>query len=127
MSTTLTRDIRVIAEPRFLPEQSDPPSSQFVFAYRITVRNESEVPVQLLSRHWVITNAEGAVAEVRGPGVVGCQPKIAPGREFQYTSGCPLDTPIGTMHGSFQMMTADGEAFDAQVAPFRLMVPNVLN
>lgn len=127
MNDTLTRDIRVIAEPRFLPEQSDPSSSRFVFAYRITVRNEGAVPVRLLSRHWVITNGEGAVEEVRGPGVVGCQPKIEPGREFQYTSGCPLDTPVGTMHGSFQMVTAAGEAFDARIAPFRLVVPNVLN
>lgn len=127
MNTTLTRGVRVIAEPRFLPEQSDPGHSRFVFAYRITVRNESEVPVRLLARHWVITNGEGAVEEVRGPGVVGRQPKIAPGQEFQYTSGCPLDTPVGTMHGSFQMMTADGEAFDACIAPFRLVVPNVLN
>lgn len=126
MSNTLTRGVRIIAEPRFVPEQSDPDSGLFVFGYHITIRNEGETPVQLRSRHWIITNGEGAVAEVRGPGVVGYQPTIAPGEQFQYVSGCPLDTPVGTMHGSFQMVSTQGDAFDASIAPFRLMIPNIL-
>lgn len=126
MSNTLTRGVRIIAEPRFVPEPSDPDSGLFVFGYHIIIRNEGETPVQLRSRHWIITNGEGAVEEVRGPGVVGYQPIIAPGESFQYVSGCPLDTPVGTLHGSFQMVEAQGNAFDARIAPFRLMVPNIL-
>jgi len=126
MSNTLTRGVRIIAEPRFVPEQSDPDGGVFVFGYHITIRNEGETPVQLRSRHWIITNGEGMVEEVRGPGVVGYQPVIAPGEQFQYVSGCPLDTPVGTMHGSFQMVSTQGDAFEASIAPFRLMVPNIL-
>ena len=80
-----------------------------------------------MSRHWIITNGEGKTEEVRGPGVVGVQPKLSPGEEFQYTSGCPLITPVGTMHGSYQMVTDDGEQFDALIGPFRLAVPRALN
>lgn len=124
---TTTRGIRIVVEPRYLDEPSDPAQSRFVFAYQITVFNESQETVQLLSRHWVITNGEGKVEEVRGPGVVGQQPVLAPGEAFRYTSGCPLDTPVGTMHGSFQMRTATGIEFDAQIAPFRLARPGVLH
>lgn len=127
MSDTVTRGVRVIAEPRFVPEQSDPASGQYLFAYQIRLHNQGEETVQLVSRHWIITNGEGQVEEVRGPGVVGYQPTLKPGQEFQYTSACPLDTPVGTMHGSFQMVTAAGEAFDACIAPFRLAMPRVLN
>ena len=127
MSDTTTRGVRIRVNPRFVPDQSDPAGGQYLFAYHITIRNEGEETVQLVSRHWVITNGEGKVEEVRGPGVVGYQPTLKPGEEFQYTSGCPLETPVGTMHGSYQMVTAAGEGFDARIAPFRLAVPGVLN
>jgi len=127
MTDTLTRSVRIIVQPRYVAEQSSPEEQQYLFAYHITIRNEGDQPVQLLARHWVITNGEGRVEEVRGPGVVGYQPKLNPGQEFQYTSGCPLNTPVGTMHGSFQMVTETGESFDAKIAPFRLAVPQVLN
>ncbi|SEQ34057.1 ApaG protein [Solimonas aquatica] len=128
MSDTLTRGIRIIVKPRYVAEQSDPASSQYLFAYHITIRNESAQTVQLLSRHWVITNGEGQSEEVRGPGVVGYQPVLAPGEEFQYTSGCPLSTPVGTMHGEFNMIVSESsEAFEARIDPFRLAVPYALN
>ena len=127
MSTTITRGVRIVVAPRFVPEQSDPASRAWLFAYHVTIRNEGEAAVQLVARHWIITNGEGKVEEVRGPGVVGYQPKLAPGEQFQYTSGCPLGTPVGTMHGSFQMVTAAGETFDALIEPFRLAVPQMLN
>ncbi len=128
MSNTLTRGVRVIVEPQYVPEQSDPDEQHYVFAYHITIRNEGERAVQLLSRHWVITDGEGHVEDVRGPGVVGYQPVLEPGEQFQYTSGCPLATPVGTMHGEFNMVVPDSaEAFDAAIEPFRLAVPGVLN
>lgn len=128
MSDTVTRNVRIQVRPRYVPEQSDPDKGQWLFAYHITIRNEGEQPVQLLSRHWVITNGEGKAEEVRGPGVVGYQPLLQPGEEFQYTSGCPLDTPVGTMHGEFNMvLPASGETFDACIEPFRLAVPSALN
>ena len=128
MSDTTTRGVRIVVRPRFVPEQSDPGAGQWLFAYHITIRNQGTVPVQLLSRHWVITNGEGHVEEVRGAGVVGYQPLLKPGEEFQYTSGCPLTTPVGTMHGEFNMVMKDsGEKFDAKIEPFRLAVPKVLN
>jgi ApaG protein len=120
--------VRIIVRPRFIPEQSDPDSGQWLFAYHITIRNLGEQTVQLISRHWVITNGEGKVEEVRGPGVVGYQPILKPGEEFEYTSGCPLTTPVGTMHGEFNMIVSgSGEKFDAAIEPFRLAVPTALN
>jgi ApaG protein len=127
MSDTVTRGVRIIARPRFVSEQSDPANDQYLFAYHITIRNEGAETVQLISRHWVITNGEGKAEEVRGPGVVGYQPTLKPGEEFQYTSGCPLNSPVGTMHGEFNMVTAKGEKFDALIGPFRLAVPRALN
>ena len=127
MSSTVTRGVRITVQPRFVPEQSDPPNRSWLFAYHITIRNEGEVTVQLRTRHWVITNGEGETEEVRGPGVVGYQPTLKPGEQFQYTSGCPLNTPVGTMHGSFHMELEGGEGFDAMIEPFRLAVPNLLN
>ena len=128
MSDTTTRGVRILVRPRFIPEQSDPDSGQWLFAYHITIRNTGEQTVQLISRHWVITNGEGKVEEVRGPGVVGYQPILKPGEEFEYTSGCPLTTPVGTMHGEFNMVVPDsGEKFDARIEPFRLAVPKALN
>jgi ApaG protein len=128
MSDTLTHGVRIIVRPRFVPEQSEPASGKWLFAYHITIRNEGEQTVQLISRHWVITDGEGRVEEVRGPGVVGYQPVLKPGEEFQYTSGCPLTTPVGTMHGEFNMVCPDrGDKFDARIDPFRLAVPTALN
>lgn len=127
MSDTLTRGVRIIVQPRYLAEQSDPGQQRYLFAYHVVIRNEGTVPVQLQSRHWIITNGEGRSEEVRGPGVVGYQPRLEPGQAFEYTSGCPLDTPVGTMHGSFQMIADDDAGFDAEIAPFRLAVPGVLN
>lgn len=127
MSDTLTRGVRILARPEYLAARSDPDSNYF-FAYHIEIRNEGSDTVKLLARHWVITDGNGHVEEVRGPGVVGYQPELAPGEAFAYTSACPLPTPIGTMHGEFHMLfTASGELFDAQIAPFRLCVPGLLN
>ncbi|MFP5305372.1 MAG: Co2+/Mg2+ efflux protein ApaG [Gammaproteobacteria bacterium] len=128
MSDTVTRGVRIIVRPRYVAEQSDPAGGEYLFAYQVTIRNEGEDTVQLISRHWVITNGEGRVEEVRGPGVVGHQPRLAPGEEFQYTSACPLTTPVGTMHGEFNMVVVDtAETFDALISPFRLAQPGVLN
>jgi ApaG protein len=128
MSDTTTRGVRIVVRPRFVPEQSDPDNGQWLFAYHIVIRNEGGETVQLISRHWVITNGEGRVEEVRGAGVVGYQPVLKPGEEFEYTSGCPLTTPVGTMHGEFNMLVqGSGEKFDARIEPFRLAVPKALN
>jgi ApaG protein len=103
------------------------PEAQYFFAYRIRIANTGEETVQLVSRHWVITDGEGRVEHVRGPGVVGEQPVLEPGESFEYTSFCPLPTPIGSMHGTYQMVTAGGAAFDAEISPFSLAVPTALN
>lgn len=128
MSNTLTRGIRILVQPSYVPEQSNAQAGHYFFAYHITIRNEGTQTVQLLSRHWVITNGEGKTEHVRGPGVVGAQPVLKPGEEFQYTSACPLKTPVGTMHGEFNMVIPDtAETFDALIEPFRLAVPRALN
>lgn len=128
MSDTTTRGVRIVVRPRFVPEQSDPDNGQWLFAYHIVIRNQGADTVQLISRHWVITNGEGKVEEVRGAGVVGYQPVLKPGEEFEYTSGCPLTTPVGTMHGEFNMLVqGSGEKFEAKIEPFRLAVPKALN
>lgn len=127
MSSAVTRNIRVDVEPEYLPHQSDPKSGLWMFSYHVRIVNEGGEPVQLVSRHWVITDATGRVEDVRGPGVVGEQPVIRPGQSFEYRSGCPLPTPMGTMHGAYQMVTSRGERFDAEVAPFTLAEPYSLN
>jgi ApaG protein len=127
VTDTVTRGVRITVAPRYVPEQSEPTKSHYLFAYHVTIRNDGDETVQLMSRHWIITDGEGKVEEVRGPGVVGYQPTLKPGEQFQYTSGCPLTTPVGTMHGSYQMVTEAGEEFDAQIEPFRLAVPRALN
>jgi ApaG protein len=128
VSETTTRGVRILVRPRFVPEQSDPENGQWLFAYHVTIRNQGHEIVQLISRHWIITNGEGKVEEVRGAGVVGYQPVLRPGEEFEYTSGCPLTTPVGTMHGEFNMVVqGSGEKFDAKIEPFRLAVPKALN
>jgi ApaG protein len=120
-------EIRVSAQPHFVTEQSEPQRDRYVFAYTITIENVGSVAAQLLTRHWVITDAMGKVQEVRGDGVVGEQPLLQPGERFRYTSGAVLETPVGTMQGSYQMVAADGVRFDAPIPPFRLAVPNVLH
>ena len=111
---------RVEVEPRFLPEQSAPSQGIYSFAYTITITNNGEVPAQLISRHWVIGNSAGEVEEVKGLGVVGQQPLLKPGEAFQYTSGCRLRTPSGSMEGSYFFVAEDGERFDVQIPPFML-------
>ncbi|MBI2382709.1 MAG: Co2+/Mg2+ efflux protein ApaG [Gammaproteobacteria bacterium] len=128
MSDTTTRGVRIQVRPQYVPEQSDAGNSQYLFAYHVRITNLGEDTVQLLSRHWVITNGQGKTEEVRGPGVVGYQPTLKSGETFEYTSACPLTTPVGTMHGEFNMVIpATGEKFDAGIAPFRLAVPRALN
>src|ERR1700741_4398700 len=126
-SDETTRGVRIVVQSRYVPEQSAPDREHWLFAYTVRISNEGDTTVQLVSRHWIITNGEGHVEEVRGPGVVGQQPTLKPGEEFRYTSACPLNTPVGTMHGSFQMVPAGGEAFDAKIEPFRLARPGILN
>jgi ApaG protein len=122
-----TRGIRIQAQSSYLQEHSDPQNRQWFFAYTINIYNESESTVQLLSRHWIITDSDGEVQEVKGEGVVGEQPVIPPGDSYQYTSFCPLETSFGTMHGSYQMVTSEGEKFDAFIPPFSLTTPNTIN
>ena len=119
--------IRVDVETNFVNEQSDPRERRFVFAYTITIRNEGQVPARLMTRHWVITDANGKVQEVRGDGVVGEQPYLKPGQGFRYSSGAIIETPVGAMQGSYQMIGDDGEHFDAPIAPFTLAMPGVLH
>lgn len=107
----------------YAPERSRPDEKHWFFLYTITISNHSDVTVQLVSRHWVITDGNGHVEEVRGPGVVGEQPVLAPGESFTYTSGCPLRTPFGKMEGTYQMVTADAQRFEARIAPFTLSEP----
>ena len=127
MSDTTTRGVRVEVRTTYVPERSSPRDSQYFFAYRIRISNAGEETVQLLSRHWIITDGDGRTEHVRGPGVVGEQPVLEPGGSFEYTSFCPLPTPIGSMHGTYQMVTAGGSAFEAEIAPFSLAVPTALN
>jgi ApaG protein len=126
-SDTTTRGIRIQVESNFLPGQSSPRDSQYLFSYHVRISNIGSETAQLVSREWVITSADGEVERVKGPGVVGETPVLAPGAGFEYTSYCPLKTTVGSMQGSYQMVTTDGERFDAEIAPFTLAVPNALN
>ena len=119
--------ITVTARAAYLPEQSDPDLGQYAFAYTITLRNTGNVPAQLISRHWIITDADGRVQEVRGLGVIGQQPLLKPDESFEYTSGTSLATPVGTMRGSYQMLAEDGLQFDAPIPEFMLSMPRVLH
>ncbi|HVS14065.1 MAG TPA: Co2+/Mg2+ efflux protein ApaG [Thermoanaerobaculia bacterium] len=127
MSVATTRGIRVSAEPTYLADRSDPRRGQFLFAYTITITNLGEETVQLVAREWVITDADGDVETVAGPGVVGQQPVLRPGASHRYTSYCPLATPVGTMQGRYAMRTETGETFHAEIAPFTLTVPHAVN
>jgi ApaG protein len=122
-----THAIAVAVQSRFLPEQSLPEDGRFVFAYTIRISNTGSVPARLISRHWLITDDNGKVVEVRGEGVVGEQPWLRPGEDFEYTSGAVLETSGGTMQGSYQMLADDGTHFDAQIAPFILSMPRTLH
>ena len=126
-SEATTRGIEVKVVTNYVVERSQPAQGRWFFSYRIRIKNQGEIPVQLLNRHWVITDAHGEVEEVRGPGVIGEQPQLEPGESFEYTSFCPLGTPFGTMEGSYEMVTGDGERFWAKVGCFTLSQPLSIN
>ena len=127
VDTNKRYDITVEPVVQYLEDQSDEAAHRYVFAYRMTIRNTGSEPAQLISRHWVITDANGKVQEVRGLGVIGEQPRLAPGERYQYTSGTEIATPVGTMRGSYQMVADDGTRFDANIPEFTLSVPRVLH
>jgi ApaG protein len=122
-SEAVTNNVRVEVESQYAPEHSQPFQNKWFFYYTVRITNEGDDTVQLLSRHWIISDATGQAEEVRGPGVVGEQPVLGPGESFQYTSGCELRTAAGTMHGTYQMVTEDGDHFDVEIAPFALHEP----
>lgn len=119
--------IEVTAVSRFIDEQSDLEANRYVFAYHITIRNVGRITAQLVSRHWIISDAEGTVQEVQGAGVIGQQPVLQPGQSFEYTSGCTIATPVGTMKGSYQMVAEDGTPFEAEIPEFTLAMPRTLH
>ena len=119
--------VDVSAVSQYLADQSDESAGRFVFAYTITLKNTGSVSAQLISRHWIITDSQGLVQEVRGLGVVGAQPLLEPGQSFEYTSGAAIATSVGTMKGSYQMLAADGTRFEASIPEFTLSVPRVLH
>ena len=127
MSEATTRGIRIQVQSRYVPERSEPDQRQWFFVYHVRISNEGTETARLVSRHWIITDANGHVEEVKGPGVVGKQPLLAPGEAFEYTSFCPLPTSFGTMHGTYQMVTNSGASFDAEVAQFSLAEPHAIN
>ena len=120
-------DISVKVEPAYIEEQSDPEMENCVFSYTVTITNNGNIPARLLTRHWVITNGDGETQEVKGDGVVGEQPYLKPGEGFQYTSGTLIKTPVGSMHGSYQMLSDDGKEFDAPIPEFYLVVPKTMH
>ena len=122
-SEATTKNIRVRVHAQYDPGRSRPNQNLWFFLYTVSITNEGRDTVQLISRHWIITDGMGKVEEVQGPGVVGNQPVLAPGRGFEYTSGCPLTTPFGSMHGTYQMTNQDHEQFDIEIAPFTLTEP----
>ena len=126
-SEALTRGIRIRVRSAYVPERSQPEESQWFFIYNVQIANEGGETAQLVSRHWIITDANGQVQEVKGAGVVGEQPVLAPGESFEYTSACPLSTPFGNMRGTYQMRTPEGVQFDAEIAPFTLAEPYAVN
>ena len=127
MTQANRHEIMIEAVAQYLEDESDPEQQRYVFAYHITITNTGTVAAKLISRHWIITDADGDVQEVRGLGVVGEQPELAPGERFEYTSGCALTTSVGTMQGSYQMRAADGARFDAPIPPFTLSIPRILH
>ena len=126
MMSPSVNNIRVEVETSYVDEQSDPNERRYVFSYTITIRNEGAVPARLLTRHWIITHGNGKVQEVRGDGVVGEQPHLKPGQGFRYSSGAILETPVGAMQGSYEMIDDDGQRFDVPIRPFRLAMPGIV-
>ncbi|MBW3097487.1 Co2+/Mg2+ efflux protein ApaG [Pseudohoeflea coraliihabitans] len=126
MYRAVTRGIEITVEPYFLEDQSDPEEGRYVWGYRIVIVNQSDALVQLCSRYWRITDENGVVDEVRGPGVVGEQPVLGPGDSYEYSSGCPLDAPSGMMVGCYQMQSEDGELFDVEIPAFSLDIPGTV-
>jgi len=120
-------EFTVSTTPRYLADQSAPDEDQYVFAYTVTIRNTGEVAGQLITRHWIITDGDGQVSEVRGEGVVGEQPVLQPGQSYKYTSACPLSTPVGSMKGSYQCVASDGTKFEATIPEFVLSMPSRLH
>lgn len=127
ISETVTNGVKVRVSTRYLDERSNPHANKFIFAYTVTITNTDSVPVQLMSRKWIIKDADGDIETVEGPGVVGEKPVLQPGQSFEYTSFCPLETPFGTMEGHYNMVTAEGTRFQAKIAPFGLATPGALN
>ena len=127
MSEINRYNICVGVDTEYLADESDVSTERFVFAYTITVENQGDIAAQLISRHWIITDAENRVQEVRGKGVVGEQPMLQPGESFRYSSGTMIETPVGAMHGSYQMIAEDGHQFDADISPFTLATPGILH
>ena len=127
MSDTTTRGIRIQVESFYDEDRSSPPENYYFFAYQVRITNLGQEKVQLVSREWLITDANGETQRVQGPGVVGEQPVLAPGDSFEYTSFCPLSTPVGAMQGSYRMVLENGDSFDAEIAPFALAVPHAVN
>lgn len=120
-------DIKVDVDTQYIEQESNPDEGHFVFAYTITIENRGTKAAKLLSRHWIITDGNGSVQEVKGPGVVGEQPDLQPGEGFQYTSGTMMETPVGAMQGTYQMLAEDGHNFDAEIPAFVLALPNMLH
>ncbi len=127
MSDTTTKGIRINVEPEYLPNRSDPTKPIYCFAYHITITNETSEKTQLISRYWHITDSNGNIEEIRGPGVAGKQPTLSQGESFKYTSLCPIPTEFGVMHGSFKMVTKEGDSFEAKIKPFKLAIPFSVN
>jgi len=127
MADSKKYEIQVTTQVEYIPEQSSEEQDRYVFAYTITITNTGSIPAQLISRHWVITDATGSVQEVRGLGVVGEQPLLKPGESFEYTSGSAIATPVGTMKGTYQMVAEDGTKFDAEISEFTLSMPRILH
>ncbi len=127
MKNSPKHDIRVDVETAFIPEQSDTDANRYVFSYTITIRNQGSLPARLLNRHWIITDANGRVEEVRGPGVVGEKPYLKPGQYYRYSSGAVLETPVGAMEGDYEMLDDEGERFLAPIPAFSLRTPNTVN
>ncbi len=127
MADQKQNDIKVSANAFYLPDQSDEDNDQYVFAYTIKITNTGTATAKLISRHWIITDSDGKVQEIRGVGVVGQQPELTPGESFEYTSGSSLETSVGTMRGTYQMQSADGSRFDAVIPEFTLSVPRVIH
>jgi len=127
-SEAITENIRVHVESEYDPSRSNPDRNQWFFLYTVRITNEGQNTVRLISRHWIITDGMGKVEEVRGPGVVGKQPVLEPGQSFEYTSGCPLTLPFGTMHGTYQMVNDRSEEFEIEIAPFTMQEsPRIVN